>query len=207
AGTGGGTERGGSVGARGSGGGGDRARGFHGGRVGKRTGRGDESRWDAERIGFRCEPGFGAVPLCHGRGADLARGSGRKTGGGAAAPAGGRGDGDPRRGGRGGALRGRSSGPDRRCDAGERGGAWRVGRRGARRADGGRGGQPGWGDGGGAVEGAGRQGRLCDPGFGFQRTAGRCASQEIAPSRSRYLLSAACVRLAWQGRRPGAYRR
>ena len=102
-----------------------------------------------------------------------------------AAPAGGRGDGDPRRGGRGGALRGRSSGPDRRCDAGERGGAWRVGRRGARRADGGRGGQPGWGDGGGAVEGAGRQARLCDPGFGFQRTAGRCASQEIAPIAAR----------------------
>src|ERR1019366_2600010 len=80
------TERGGSVGARGSGVGIHGARSIHRGRIGKRTGRGGESRWDAERSGFRCEPGFGAVPLCHGRGADLARGSGRKTGGGAAAP-------------------------------------------------------------------------------------------------------------------------
>ena len=115
---------------------------------------------DGTRNGSAAPAAAGSVLSLYatGEGQTLPAGVDGKAGGGSAAGAGGPGYGDHRRGGRGGALRGRGSGADRRCDAGERGGAWRFDWRGPRGVNGGRGGEPGRSDGGGAVAGRGRAG-------------------------------------------------
>ena len=143
AGAGGGAERGRGVGAGDGGVGADRARVIHGGRLGRGAGRGGESGRDAQRDGGSGGGGLGAVAVCNGRGTDLAGGCRWEVGCGTAAAAGGSGHGEDRRRGRGGALRGRGCGPDRRRDAGQRGGARRVDWRRACGADGGRSAEPG----------------------------------------------------------------